>query len=102
MYSSVLLAASVYKSVGYVVAVIVFLAVIVYAFINVRRGRAEVGSELELAANRKPYYDDEVLEGRVLDRALTWGLIRRGIIALALPLYWLNEPGRQDGAVEAL
>ena len=100
MYSSVLLAASVYKSVGYVVAVIVFLAVIVYAFINVRRGRAEVGSELELAANRKPYYDDEVLEGRVLDRALTWGLILLGVIALTLPLYWLNEPGRQEGAVE--
>lgn len=100
MYSSVLLAASVYKSVGYIVAVIVFLAVIVYAFINVRRGRAEVGSELELAANRKPYYDDEVLEGRVLDRALTWGLILLGVIALTLPLYWLNEPGRQEGAVE--
>ena len=44
MYSSVLLAASVYKSVGYIVAVVVFLAVIVYAFINVRRGRAEVGA----------------------------------------------------------
>ena len=100
MYSSVLLAASVYKSVGYIVAVVVFLAVIVYAFINVRRGRAEVWAELELAPNRKPYYDDEVLEGRVLDRALTWGLILLGVIALTLPLYWLNEPGRQEGAVE--
>lgn len=100
MPASALLAASVYKSVGYIVAVVIFLGFIVYAFINVRRGRAEVGSELELAANRKPYYDDEVLEGRVLDRALTWGLVLLGVVALTLPLYWLNEPGRQEGAVE--
>ncbi|MCB1016879.1 MAG: cytochrome c, partial [Acidimicrobiales bacterium] len=100
MSASVLLAASVYKSIGYVVAVVVFLGVAVYAFVNVRKGRDEVGAELELAANRKPYYDDEELEGRVLDRALTWGLILLGVIALTLPLYWLNEPARQDGAVE--
>lgn len=100
MPATALLAASVYKSVGYIVAVVIFLGFFVYVFINVRRGRAEVGAELELAANRKPYYDDEVLEGKVLDRALTWGLILLGIIALTLPLYWLNEPGRQDGAVE--
>ena len=35
-----------------------------------RRGRAEVGAELELAANRKPYLSDEELEGRKLDRTL--------------------------------
>ncbi len=100
MPATALLAASVYKSVGYIVAVVIFLGFFVYVFINVRRGRAEVGAELELAANRKPYYDDETLEGKVLDRALTWGLILLGVIALTLPLYWLNEPGRQDGAVQ--
>ncbi len=71
MPATALLAASVYKSVGYIVAVVIFLGFFVYVFINVRRGRAEVGAELELAANRKPYYDDETLEGKVLDRALT-------------------------------
>jgi mono/diheme cytochrome c family protein len=99
MSHSAVLAASTFKSAGYVIAVVVFLGFFVYLFINVRKGRAEVGSELELAPNRKPYYDDEQLEGRVLDRALTWGLILLGIIALTLPLYWLNEPGRQEGAV---
>ena len=98
--ATALLAASVYKSVGYLVAVAVFVGFVVYVAVNVRRGRAEVGSELELAANRKPYHDDEQLEGPVLDRALTWGLILLGVIALALPLYWLNEPGRQAGAVD--
>lgn len=95
-----LLAASTYKSAGYVIAVVIFLGFFVYLFVNVRKGRAEVGSEIELAPNRKPYYDDEQLEGKVLDRALTWGLILLGIIGLTLPLYWLNEPGRQEGAVE--
>ncbi len=98
--ATALLAASVYKSVGYLVAVAIFVGFVVYVAVNVRRGRAEVGSELELAANRKPYHDDEQLEGPVLDRALTWGLILLGVIALALPLYWLNEPGRQAGAVD--
>ena len=74
------------------------LGFFVYVFINVRRGRAEVGAELELAANRKPYYDDETPRARS-DRALTWGLILLGVIADPA-LYWLNEPGRQDGAVQ--
>ena len=36
---------------------------IVYGLFNVAAGRKEVGSEMELAPNRKPYYDDETLEG---------------------------------------
>ena len=38
---------------------------VVYVAINVfgKRGRREVGAELELAPNRRPYYDDEGLEG---------------------------------------
>jgi len=35
---------------------------IVYGLFNIRKSRAEIGSEIELAANRKPYYDDEILE----------------------------------------
>lgn len=97
--SPAVLAASTYRSVGYLVAAVIFIGFIVYLFVNTRKAKAEVGSELELAPNRKPYYDDEQLEGKVLDRALTWGLILLGIIGLGLPLYWLNEPGRQEGAV---
>ncbi len=50
---------------------IVLVATIVYVFVNVVfSGKAELGAGIELAANRKPYYDDEALEG---DRASTSG-----------------------------
>ena len=94
------LAATTVKAVGVVIAFITFVGFITYVFVNVRAGRAEVASEIELAPNRKPYYDDEGLEGPRLDRVLTWGLISLTLIGLGLPLYWLAEPGRQAGAVE--
>jgi mono/diheme cytochrome c family protein len=59
---------------------------------------APPGSEIELAPNRKPYYDDEVLEGPRLDRALLICLGMLILIAIALPLYWLREPGRESNA----
>ena len=51
-------------SVGAVILVVVLvIGVVVYVFVNVRSGQAEVGSEIELAPNRKPYLADEELEG---------------------------------------
>jgi mono/diheme cytochrome c family protein len=70
----------------------------VYAYFNIKSSRAEVGSEQTLAANRKPYYDDEVLEGPRLERVQVLGLLFLVIITIALPLYWVLEPGRQAGA----
>lgn len=70
----------------------------IYAFLNIRAARDELGSERELAANRKPYYDDETLEGERLTRVLGIGLILMVVIVVALPLYWILEPGRQAGA----
>ncbi len=69
-----------------------------YAFFNIRSSRAEIGSEIELAANRKPYYDDEVLEGKKLERTQLLGLAFLAVITVTLPLYWILEPGRQAGA----
>src|SRR3546814_11293576 len=40
------------------------------------------------------------MEGPRLERALSMGLVLLAVVAVGLPLYWLNEPGRQDGAVE--
>lgn len=94
-----LLAASTVKSVGAVVAVLTLIGFVVYVVVNIRSGRDEIGSEIELAPNRKPYYPDEVLEGPRLTRALSTGLVLLAISALGLPLYWLNEPSRQDGAI---
>ena len=88
------------SAIGGVIAVVLIGGFIIAVIANMRRGRAEVGAELELAANRKPYLSDEELEGKKLDRTLGFGLVLLAVIALALPLYWLAEPGRQSGAIE--
>lgn len=92
--------ASTTTNVAWIILVIITLGWLLYAFFNIRVGRREVGSEIELAANRKPYYDDEILEGRKLERTQMLGVLFLGIIAVALPLYWIMEPARQSGAVE--
>lgn len=97
---TVVLAASTVRTIGSVIAVIVTLSVVVYALFNIRAGRREVGSEIELAPNLKPYFDDDELENRKLDRVLTMGLAGLVIVGIGLPAYWLGEPGRHEGAVE--
>lgn len=94
-----LVLADVQRTIGIVVAVLLIGAFAVAVLVNMRKGRAEVGSELELAPNRKPYMDDDELETKRLDRTLLLGLVTLGVIAITLPLYWLAEPGRQTGAV---
>ena len=94
------LAITAQQAVGIVLALVVVLGWGLYLLANARKARPEVGSEIELASNRKPYLTDEELEGPKLDRALTWGLVSMAIVAVGLPLYWLAEPGRQSGAVE--
>ncbi|MFN0030154.1 MAG: c-type cytochrome [Acidimicrobiales bacterium] len=98
--SAALLAASVQRSIGLVLAWIVIVGFIVYLIVNIRRAKPEVGAETELAPNRTEYFDDETLEGPRLDRFLTWALVLLAISAVGLPLYWLAEPGRQQGATE--
>jgi len=93
-------AATTVKAVGVVIAVVTGIAVVAYIVINIRQGRPEIASEIELAPNRKPYYEDEALEGPRLNRALAWGLVLIAITAVGLPLYWLNEPGRMSGAID--
>jgi hypothetical protein len=92
--------ASANSAIGWVVFAVVLIGFGVAVVLNMRRGRKEVGAELELAANRRPYISDEELEGRKLDRTLGFGLVLLAIVGVALPLYWLGEPGRQEGAVE--
>ncbi|MGH9234466.1 MAG: c-type cytochrome [Acidimicrobiales bacterium] len=94
------LAASTVTTIGAVIVVLIVLGLLVYLWVNLRDGRAEVGSEIELAPNRKPYYGDDVLETTVLNRTLRWALVLLVIVAVGLPLYWLNEPARQSGAEE--
>jgi mono/diheme cytochrome c family protein len=92
--------ANVATNVGIILAVVITVGWIVYGLFNLRSGRREVGSEIELAANRKPYYDDEVLEGRKLERTQMLGVVFLAVITIVLPVYWILEPGRQSGAID--
>jgi mono/diheme cytochrome c family protein len=88
-------------SIAWVIFAIILVGWIVYAVLNIRRSRDELGAEIELAPNRKPYYDDDVLEGKRLDRVLGLGVLLLAITVVALPVYWVLEPDRQAGAVDA-
>lgn len=88
-------------SIAWFLFAVILIGWLVYAFLNIRASRDELGSEIELAANRKKYYDDEILEGPRLDRVLGLGVLLLAIIVVALPVYWILEPNRQAGAQEA-
>lgn len=85
--------------VGLVLLGIALLVGIVYVFVNIRQAKPEIGSEIELAPNRRPYLADDELEGRKLDRTLSLGLLGLMVVGIGLPLYWLQEPARQQNAV---
>jgi len=48
------LAASTVTTVGAVIVVLLLVGMAVYVIANLRAGRDEIGSEIELAPNRKP------------------------------------------------
>jgi len=87
-------------AIGWLIAGFLIVGFVVAIVINVRRGKAEVGAEIALAPNRKPYLDDDQLETTKLDRTLTAALGLLAVIAIAVPMYWLYEPARQAGAVK--
>jgi mono/diheme cytochrome c family protein len=87
-------------TIGVIGLVVVIAGWVLYGLFNVVAGRKSVGAEMELAPNRKPYYDDEELEGPRLERMQLWGVVLLAIIVVALPLYWIFEPSRQAGAQE--
>ncbi len=100
MTQSIVLATD-YRAIGLTIAAVVVIGFIAMFVRNIAKAKSELGSEIELAPNKKPYLTDEELEGTKLDRSLGFALGMLVLLALALPLYWLAEPGRQDGAVEA-
>ena len=91
-------AATTERSIAIVLLVVVVVGWAIYVFVNIRRSKSEVGSEIELAANRGSLPDDDALEGNRLERVQAFGVLMLLIIALALPVYWLREGGRRSGA----
>jgi len=72
------------------IAAAVFLLGVAYAAIRERRRRRVT------PMNKLKYHPDEVMEGPRLERMGAWALGAMAVIAVALPAYWLLEPGRQD------
>jgi mono/diheme cytochrome c family protein len=71
-----------------------FAALLVYVGRSVLSPK-RAQKEEKTPANLTPFYEDEVLESRRLERVQGWALLFAAIFALALPLYWLREPTRQ-------
>ena len=88
------------RAIGMAILIVGTLGWILYMLFNLRRAAPEHGSEVELAPNRKPYYEDEELEGPRLERVQLMGFGLLVVIGLGLPLYWLNEPRRSEVAIE--
>jgi mono/diheme cytochrome c family protein len=95
-----ILGASSAQKLGTIFAVFLVLGWAIFLLAHVKRGSVKAGDEVFTAPNRKPYYNDEQLEGLKLERALTMALILLVIISIGLPLYWLNETRRENGAVK--
>ena len=96
---SLLAAVPVPQKLGIAFAVLLVLGWLGFIVAHVRRDTEPRGAEMELAPNRKPYYDDDALEGPRLERVLGMALILLIVIAIGLPLYWWHEPSREAGAV---
>jgi mono/diheme cytochrome c family protein len=93
-----ILAASTQRNIGFVIATIVVIGFVLFVFFNLKEAHDEVGAEVELAPNRKPYLSDEELENTKLNRSLLFSLVMLASVAVGLPLYWLAEPGRMENA----
>ena len=85
-------------TVGWVIFAFITIGWITYFFLSKAAARRELGSEAEVAPNRKPYYDDDKLEGPRLERMQFLGVLMLITMVIGLPLYWVLEPGRQAGA----
>ena len=91
------LAVSSQQRIGLAVVLVMLVAWFVYLVSSARR-TYQPGAELTVAPNRKPYFDDEGMEGKRLTKYLWWAFATLAISAVGLPIYWVREPFRQKGA----
>jgi mono/diheme cytochrome c family protein len=85
------------RRIALLVVLILVLGWVLYLITTAKRTYTP-GAELEVAPNRKPYYNDDQLEGPRLTRFLWWAFAMLAVLAVGLPLYWLREPFREAGA----
>ena len=68
-----------------------------YLVLNTRRRRRQE----ETPANLQQYLSDDELENKRLTRVLGWAVIVAAVLAISLPVYYVNESKRQADAAEA-
>lgn len=78
------------------VAVLAFIGWLTYA---VTRGPARPTQESP-PPNLEPYSSDDELESKRLTKVLAYALVSTALLALMLPIYFLNEENRQAAAAE--
>jgi mono/diheme cytochrome c family protein len=78
-------------------AILVVIAWLVYVLGQTRSRRRRRDAA---APNLAPYLTDDELETSRLDRVLFSALVASAILAVALPVYFLNEASRQAAAAE--
>jgi cytochrome c553 len=96
---SFLAAATPQKAVALTILVVALLAWLLYVITENRRTPKSNVDSFLAAPNRKAPPDDDDYEGPRLDRWLSWALVGITIMAVALPAYFVAEPGRQVGAI---
>jgi mono/diheme cytochrome c family protein len=77
---------------------VAFAGLFIYLLFSVLSPR-RAKTEEKTPANLTPFFEDEDLEGRRLERVLGWALLFATVVAIALPLYWLREPTRQHQSI---
>ncbi|MDJ0497972.1 MAG: c-type cytochrome [Acidimicrobiia bacterium] len=86
-------------SVVLTIAVVIFLGWIGYLVINSRR---KTRPPEEPAPNQEFFMDDEGLENNRLTRILTAAVIAAAVLAIVMPIYFVNETSRQEAAAEEI
>jgi mono/diheme cytochrome c family protein len=92
-------AATVQQGIGVGLIAIAITAALIYFVVENRVTKQSNVDSFLNAPNRKAAPDDDVFEGPRLDRWLSWALVLMTIVAISVPLYWLGEVGRQEGAL---
>lgn len=92
--------ASTQAKLGVAFVVILILGWAVFLFLSVSKSGEAPGDEAATAPNRRPYFDDEKMEGPRLESAQKAAVGLLLVIVFGMPIYWLKEPGRQTNAVK--
>ena len=87
-------------AIALLLAVVLLLGWMGYLYVNSRRSRA--AAQEAAPSNLSPHLSDDELENTKLTKVLRAALFGSALLAIALPWYAFNEPGRQDAFAEDL